>query len=99
MAANDDHPMRVVFPPDEFVKGIEIALMMRPDKMNRNWLPGETISDLIKENQRKIKQKWSYNYFVIIIWLAWSKDLLLLCHVAKFQNSNFVIRSKMQQKF
>jgi len=33
-------------------KGIERALLARPDPATRNWLPGETLSVLVSENGR-----------------------------------------------
>lgn len=32
------------------VKGVERLLMMRPDPSTRNWVPGETLHDLMFEN-------------------------------------------------
>lgn len=38
----------VDLPPD--IREIERVLMRRPDVMTRNWLPGETVADLDREN-------------------------------------------------
>lgn len=38
----------VVWPPN--VEDIERVLMMRPARRNRNWLPGEDLLDLVREN-------------------------------------------------
>lgn len=40
----------VIWPSLEMVKGVERLLMMRPDPSTRNWLPGETLPDLMWEN-------------------------------------------------
>lgn len=40
----------VVFPPDDVRARIEAVLLVRPDRANRNWMPGETVADLIEEN-------------------------------------------------
>lgn len=33
-------------------RGIERLLSMRPDELNRNWVPGETLIDLMAENAK-----------------------------------------------
>jgi hypothetical protein len=38
------------WPSHEMVAGIERLLLMRPDPTKQNWLPGETLSDLLEEN-------------------------------------------------
>lgn len=38
----------LIWPPDP--DGIETILAMRPDAYTRNWLPGETLGDLLTEN-------------------------------------------------
>ncbi len=38
----------VVLPPDR--AAIEAVLVLRPDVATRNWLPGETVGDLVAEN-------------------------------------------------
>jgi hypothetical protein len=40
----------VIWPSEDMVKGVERLLMMRPDPSTRNWVPGETLHDLIFEN-------------------------------------------------
>lgn len=40
----------VIWPAEQFVAAVERLLMMRPDPSTRNWLPGETLSDLMLEN-------------------------------------------------
>lgn len=40
----------VVWPTPEMVFGVERLLMMRPDPSTRNWKPGETLGDLMREN-------------------------------------------------
>lgn len=42
----------VVWPDDLTVAAIEAALMLRPKESDRNWEPGETVRDLLEENQR-----------------------------------------------
>jgi hypothetical protein len=37
-------------PPDDERQAIEAALRVRPDPTTRNWLPGETVADLLREN-------------------------------------------------
>jgi hypothetical protein len=43
-------PTTVVWPSEETVYGVERLLMMRPHVKNRNWIPGETLIDLMVEN-------------------------------------------------
>ena len=40
----------VVWPPPDMVAGIERLLLMRPNRKNQNWLPTETLEDLVAEN-------------------------------------------------
>jgi hypothetical protein len=40
----------VNWPSEEMVRGVERLLMMRPNRANRNWEPGETLVDLMIEN-------------------------------------------------
>lgn len=40
----------VEWPSEEMVYGIERLLLMRPDVTKQNWLPGETLVDLVREN-------------------------------------------------
>lgn len=40
----------VEWPSAEMVHGIERLLLMRPDYTKQNWLPGETLVDLMQEN-------------------------------------------------
>lgn len=40
----------VIWPAERFVAAVERILMMRPDPSTRNWLPGETLPDLLFEN-------------------------------------------------
>lgn len=40
----------VDWPPEATVAGVERLLLMRPDVTTRNWLPGETLIDLVVEN-------------------------------------------------
>jgi hypothetical protein len=39
----------VTLPSD--VEAIEGALVVRPDRSTRNWQPGETVDDLLRENR------------------------------------------------
>lgn len=48
MQANDFKPMLVVWPDKR--SEIETLLLRRSDPQRRNWLPGETVGDLLKEN-------------------------------------------------
>jgi hypothetical protein len=47
-----DSAWEVIWPSEETCVGIVRLLMMRPDPKNRNWLPGETLIDLMWENGR-----------------------------------------------
>jgi hypothetical protein len=38
------------WPDAELRDGVERLLSLRPDPANRNWLPGETLTDLLAEN-------------------------------------------------
>jgi hypothetical protein len=49
MQFNDHHAMNVQYPKQ--VWEIEQILLMRPNPLNRNWLLGETLEDLISEQQ------------------------------------------------
>lgn len=40
----------VEWPDDAVVHQIETILMRRPNPTNRNWEPGETVADLVREN-------------------------------------------------
>lgn len=40
----------VIWPSEEMVAGVERLLMMRPDPSTRNWVPGETLHNLMWEN-------------------------------------------------
>jgi hypothetical protein len=40
----------VIWPSEATCHGIVRLLMMRPDPQNRNWMPGETLIDLMVEN-------------------------------------------------
>jgi hypothetical protein len=40
----------VVWPAGDMVAGVERLLSMRPNPKNRNWIPGETLTDLMWEN-------------------------------------------------
>jgi hypothetical protein len=40
----------VVWPSADMVESIGRLLMLRPHYKNRNWLPGETLHDLLEEN-------------------------------------------------
>lgn len=40
----------VIWPSADMVAGVERLLMMRPAPANRNWMPGETLHDLMFEN-------------------------------------------------
>lgn len=46
--ANDFKPMLVLWPQNR--AEIERVLLLRPDPLRRNWLPSETLQDLIDEN-------------------------------------------------
>jgi len=48
MIANGSKAMAVIFPPEK--AEIDAVLMQRLDKVNRNWYPHETVSDLLREN-------------------------------------------------
>lgn len=39
-----------IWPSEEMMAGVERVLMMRPDPSTRNWFPGETLIDLMREN-------------------------------------------------
>ena len=41
---------KIVWPSPDMVRGVERLLMMRPHPKQRNWLPGETLPDLMLEN-------------------------------------------------
>lgn len=43
--------MRPIIIPENY-KEIEAALLLRPDETTRNWLPGETVADLLHENEQ-----------------------------------------------
>ena len=43
-------PNDVEWPPESMVYGIERLLLMRPDVLNQNWNPDETLHDLAVEN-------------------------------------------------
>ena len=43
----------VVFPED--ASAIEVVLDMRPRINNRNWVPGETVEDLVRENAERLE--------------------------------------------
>lgn len=49
MVANNDWPMACVFPLNR--ADIEQTLLMRPNPVNRNWRPDETIDQLVRENR------------------------------------------------
>lgn len=40
----------IIWPPEAMVAGVERLLMMRPDPSTRNWIPGEALHDLMREN-------------------------------------------------
>lgn len=40
----------IVWPSEQMRRGVERLLMMRPNWANRNWLPHETLTDLMWEN-------------------------------------------------
>ena len=40
----------VTWPSEDMVFGVERLLMWRPNPKNRNWSPGETLTDLMLEN-------------------------------------------------
>lgn len=40
----------VIWPAENMVHSIERLLLMRPLPLNRNWSPGETLPDLMREN-------------------------------------------------
>ena len=42
--------IEIVWPPDDMVMSIERLLLMRPIPYTQNWMPGETVADLMKEN-------------------------------------------------
>ena len=44
-------PVRTVWPPEELRQGVERALSLRPLEENRNWVPGESVDDLARENR------------------------------------------------
>jgi hypothetical protein len=45
-----DTRAEIEWPSEEMVHGIERLLLMRPDVTTQNWLPGETLVDLMWEN-------------------------------------------------
>ena len=49
-ADNDGRVMTIEFPADR--AAIEEALLKRPEMETRNWLPGESVDDLITENRK-----------------------------------------------
>lgn len=44
------YPVSVVWPSEATVYGVERLLLMRPSRKNQNWLPHETLDDLLREN-------------------------------------------------
>jgi len=40
----------IIWPDKTMVYSIERLLLMRPLPLNRNWMPGETLTDLVREN-------------------------------------------------
>jgi hypothetical protein len=42
--------MAILWPAEAMVHSIERLLLMRPLPLNRNWRPGETLHDLMREN-------------------------------------------------
>lgn len=52
-AAAGGHFVPVVFPGDKQLKAIERELLKRRNKDNRNWHPGEKVSDLQRENKQR----------------------------------------------
>lgn len=42
--------VEVLWPINQIIVGVERLLMMRPDPSTRNWVPGETLHDLMFEN-------------------------------------------------
>lgn len=50
-AAHGGRARRLIFPPKQAMAEIEQVLAMRPNPANRNWLPTETVLDLILENE------------------------------------------------
>jgi hypothetical protein len=40
----------VIWPSEKTMRDVERLLMMRPDPTTRNWLPGESVQDLMWEN-------------------------------------------------
>lgn len=44
------YPVSVVWPSEAMVHGVERLLLMRPSRKNQNWLPQETLHDLLQEN-------------------------------------------------
>jgi hypothetical protein len=50
MQGNEFRPMRVVWPEERHT--IERLLLKRPNPMNRNWFPHETVEILIAENHQ-----------------------------------------------
>ena len=45
-----DAANEVEWPSVDMVRGVERLLLMRPSPKNQNWLPGETLHDLLAEN-------------------------------------------------
>jgi hypothetical protein len=45
-----DGLIEVVWPDPDMVAGVERLLMQRPNPKTRNWVPGETLSELMLEN-------------------------------------------------
>jgi hypothetical protein len=46
----------VIFPSTQKQAAIESVLLERPARLNRNWLPGETVADLVVENQMMLPE-------------------------------------------
>lgn len=50
ICADCRRPVAAVWPSEDMVHGIERLLLMRPSPKNQNWLPHETLHDLLAEN-------------------------------------------------
>jgi len=51
-ADNDGRVMKIEFPDPSDREAIEAELLKRPEMETRNWLPSETMDDLIAENRK-----------------------------------------------
>lgn len=50
ICADCQRTTEVIWPAIELVESVERLLLMRPNRKNQNWLPTETLADLIHDN-------------------------------------------------